>query len=566
MGCATLGAGLGLLQPIIVDRTISRAAEHNPIALLLVALATAFLTQAVLQAYSTYKLDQAGESIVLRLRTVLIDRLLRLRISVFDQQRLGDLIARSTTDTTLLRDAIAYEIVGAVVNSLVVVGGIAMMVVLDPLLTAVVVLVIAVAMLVMGSVLGGIRRAVESAQEETGSLASGLERVLAGIRTVRVNNRERAESESLEATARRIYEKNMNAARLGSIVSPAIELAVQGSLVLVIIIGLYRVSTGHMSIGELVAFLLYVNYVAGPTAGLMDIGRAVQTGLAALRRVDGILALPVEEDRRQIEVSPDDSSGLIFHGVRFAYGDRRILDNVTFGVPRNSYTALVGPSGAGKSTVVNLVARFYEADSGSISFGGNDLVEDYSLADWRAKIGLVEQNSGLMYGTLLENLTYTVDTIDRARLMNVLETTGLQSLVERLELGLETPVGEHGSALSGGEQQRVAIARALMKRPEILLLDEPTAHLDAENEQLLARTLRRIASECTVLVVAHRSATIRNADQVVVLDHGRVIPAGDYTQVGHSVPDSDSGTGRSVNKAAPISPTVAAAVPSTRDN
>ncbi|MFJ9621211.1 ABC transporter ATP-binding protein [Streptomyces sp. NPDC101181] len=538
LGCALTGAALGLAQPLLVNSTIEAATNSRSVAGLLVLLAALFAGQALLQAWSTYRLDRAGEGIVRRLRQAMIDQLLRLRMAVYDRQRVGDLISRTTTDTTLLRDVLATDAANAVVNSIVVAGGVAVMVWLDPLLATVVLAVTLSSGLVVAAVLKGIRRETVAAQDATGSLAADLERVLSAIRTVRVNRAESRESAALAGRNGAVYTHNVRAARLSAVVSPAIDLAVQGSLIVVIVVGLSRVSAGAMTVGELVAFLLYVNYLAAPMSGLFDIAPALQTGLAALERAQEVLDLPVESERERRTAAPTSGpgAGLVLRDLRFRYTDRDILRGTSFHVPRNSCTAVAGPSGAGKSTLFSLLGRFYEPDSGSIVFDGRDVHTDHSIAQWRARIGLVEQHSPLMYGTLRDNIGYAAPDADETWLRQVVDMAGLTALVDRLPSGLDTEVGEHGSSLSGGEQQRVAIARALLARPEILLLDEPTSHLDAANEQLLTRTLRRISAECTLLVIAHRLSTIRAADQVVVLDAGQVVATGGYDDVRDLLP------------------------------
>ncbi|MFD3974791.1 ABC transporter ATP-binding protein [Streptomyces cyaneofuscatus] len=560
--CALAGAGLGLAQPLIVNRTIEAATDGRSVVGLLCLLAALFSGQALLQAWSTYRLDRAGEGIVRRLRQALIDQLLRLRMAVYDRQRVGDLISRTTTDTTLLRDVLATDVANAVVNSIVVAGGVTMMVWLDPLLAAVVMAVTLGSGLVVAVVLKGIRRETVAAQDATGALAADLERVLSAIRTVRVNRAESRESAALAERNGTVHTHNVRAARLSAVVSPAIDLAVQGSLIVVIVVGLSRVSSGAMTVGELVAFLLYVNYLAAPMSGLFDIAPALQTGLAALERTQEVLELPVETERESrtatapaapvVAAAPTtpaasatptapaapaaSGSGLVLRDLRFRYTDREILRGTSFRVPRNSCTAVAGASGAGKSTLFSLLGRFYEPDGGSITFDGRDVHTGHSIAEWRARIGLVEQHSPLMYGTLRDNITYAAPDAEAAWLRQVVEMAGLTALVSRLPSGLDTEVGEHGSSLSGGEQQRVAIARALLARPEILLLDEPASHLDAANEHLLARTLHRVSAECTLLVIAHRLSTIRSADQVVVLDAGQVRASGSYDDVRDHLP------------------------------
>ncbi|MEU1372348.1 ABC transporter ATP-binding protein [Streptomyces triculaminicus] len=537
--CALAGSGLGLAQPLIVNRTIEAATAGRSVAGLLWLLAAVFAGQAALQAWSTFRLDQAGEGVVQRLRRAMVDQLLRLRMAVYDRNRLGDLISRTTTDTTLLRDVLATDVVNAIVNSIVVVGGVGMMFWLDPILAGVVMAVVIGSGAVMALVLKGIRRETQAAQEATGSLAAELERVLSAIRTVRINRAEARESAALARSTDDIYGHNVKAACLTAVVSPAIELAVQGSLIVVIVVGLARVASGDMAVGELVAFLLYVNYLAVPMAGLFDIAPALQAGLAALQRIQEVLDLPVETDRlrkQPVVAATVAASGLVLRDLRFRYTDREILKGASFRVPRHSFTAIAGPSGAGKSTIFSLLGRFYEPAAGTITLDGRDAHTEHTTGEWRSRIGLVEQHSPLMYGTLRDNLTYAAPDADEPWLHRVVEMAGLSALVKRLPDGLDTPVGEHGSSLSGGEQQRVAIARALLARPEILLLDEPTSHLDAAHEQLLAQTLHLISKECTLLVIAHRLSTIRSADQVVVLDGGRVVAAGGYDEIRDHLP------------------------------
>ncbi|MGV9541663.1 ABC transporter ATP-binding protein [Nocardia beijingensis] len=544
---ALLAAGLGLLQPMIVNWTIDRAIAKNSVVLFLVLLVAVFLAQAILQAYALFRLDQAGERMILRIRRALVDRLIRVDLAVLAKQRLGDLISRATTDTTLLRDALVYDVVGAAVNGVIIIGGIGMLLWLDPLLAVIVLTLVFAAGFVVAGALKGIRRAVTAAQDSTGALASDLERVLSAVRMVRIHRMEERESDRLAQVAGEIYQHNVRAARLSSAISPAIEMGIHASFVVVIVVGLQRVSGNHMMIGELVAFLLYVNYLSAPMMGILDFGRAMQTGLAALQRVDTVLDLPAETDRRpeenrQCETNlPAETSGLILRNVRFSYGDRPVLRGIDFRVAPCTMVAIVGRSGAGKSTILSLLARFYDPSEGSIMLNGRDAHSEHSLHDWRARVGLVEQDSPSMFGTLRDNICYGTPESAENWLEQVVDMAGLADLVERLPEGLDTPVGEHGTSLSGGERQRVAIARAVFGRPELLLLDEPTAHLDGITEDLIAENLRRLAQGCTVLVVAHRPSTVQAADQIVVIEDGRVAAAGGYADVYDRLPTSVRG-------------------------
>ncbi|MCZ4610197.1 ABC transporter ATP-binding protein, partial [Streptomyces sp. Lzd4kr] len=222
---------------------------------------------------------------------------------------------------------------------------------------------------------------------------------------------------------------------------------------------------------------------------------------------------------------------LALHDVRFGYDPGRpVLSGVSFAVPHRRQVALVGPSGAGKSTVFALVAGFYEPDAGAVQFDGRPAAE-LGRDACRRRIAMVDQNTHVVHGTLRENITYAVPDAPEAEIRRVLSLTRLEELVDRLPGGLDSVVGERGSTLSGGERQRVALARALLARPALLLLDEPTAHLDAINEAALTTVMKDVAQECALLVIAHRLSTVRHADHIVVLHPGRSPACGSHEQL-----------------------------------
>ncbi|RKT54720.1 ABC transporter ATP-binding protein [Saccharothrix australiensis] len=541
-----LGAGLGLVQPLVAMRTIETVTAGGVVAWLLALLAVMFVAEAVIDTLGRYWLERSGENIVLSLRIHLVDRLLRLPMRLYDRHRLGDLLSRTTSDTTLLRDAIAYDSVDLISGAFIVVGGLAAMLWLDPVLFLIVAVVVGGIGGVTLFVLSGIRNATESAQDNLGRMAAELERALTAIRTVRAMRAEDREKERIAECARVSYRQNLRSARLDSISGPAVTLSAHGSLIAVLVIGGTRVANGHLTLAELVAFLLYVSYIALPAAGLFEVAGTLQKGLAALQRVHDVTDLPVEADRaaprRDVATAPrrdDDPArpALELRDVWFAYQpDRPVLRGVSFTVPHRGHVALVGGSGAGKSTIFALVERFYEPDRGTILLDGRDLHDDLTIAQARARIGLVEQTAPILHGTLRENVAYAVPDAPEDEIRRVLAMTNLAAMVDRLPDGLDTQVGEHGGMLSGGERQRLAIARALLPRPQLLLLDEPTAHLDTANEAAFARTLQHVATECALLVIAHRDTTVRLADTVVALDGGQVIAVGPFDEVEPRIP------------------------------
>jgi ABC-type multidrug transport system fused ATPase/permease subunit len=545
LALALAGAGLGLAQPVLAMRAIEDAGRGQRLTGLVVALVALFLGQALADASGRYLLERAGEGMVLRLRIGLVGRFLRMLIPTLERCRQGDLLSRVTTDTTLLRDVVAYDVLELVTGIAVVAGGAAMMIWLDPVLFGLVLLTVCLAGLAVAAVLSGIRTATERAQDSIGEMAADLDRALGAVRTVRASRAEQRETERIGSRARAAYDANVRAARLDSIAAPAVELAVHGSLIVALVVGGLRVADHRITLGNLVAFLLYVTYVAPPLADLFGITGSVQRGLAALQRVQDAMTLPTEDDAGPtaaprpgppLPPGPAPAPVLELRDVGFRYGDRPVLDRVSFVVPPHSHVALVGPSGAGKSTIFALLERFYAPDRGSILLDGRDLHAELTLDEARSRIALVEQTTPVMYGTLRENLTYARPDASDEDIWRAVELASLADVVRRLPEGLETPVGERGALLSGGERQRVSLARALLTEPSLLLLDEPTSQLDAENEAALARAIAGARSRCAVLVISHRESTVRSADRIVVLDGGRVVPPGTVTRTGVPVP------------------------------
>jgi ABC-type multidrug transport system fused ATPase/permease subunit len=540
---ALAGSALGLAQPALALRAIDAARHGRSIGTLVGLLGMAFFGQAVTETLAHYLLERSSEGIVLGLRRGLVGRLLRVRMAVFDRQRLGDLLSRVNTDTALLRDVVAYGSVDVASGALMILGGVAFMLWLDPLLFGLVALTVGLAGGGAMLVLARIRVATEQAQDSVGELSADLERALGAIRTVRASRTEEREEARILTRATAAWRAGVRAAKLDSIVSPAIELAANGSFIIVLVCGGVRVAHGSISIERFAAFLLYLSYLAVPISGLFQAADLVQRGRAALRRVQAVLDMPVESDDRLVRPAraSDGRSArpaptapvpvLQFEDVWFGYPERQVLRGVSFTVPSRGQVALVGPSGAGKSTILALTSRFYDPRRGVIRLDGLDVMTELDRAECRGRLGLVEQDAPVLHGSLRDNLTYGAPGASAADIDWVLELTSLTELVERLPAGLDTAVGDRGTLLSGGERQRLAIARALLPRPRLLLLDEPTSQLDPVNEVAMARAIERLATETATLVVAHRLSTVRRADQIIVLEAGMVAAVGGHAEL-----------------------------------
>ncbi|MGW3118241.1 ABC transporter ATP-binding protein [Streptomyces sp. NPDC001107] len=535
-----VGSALGLAQPLVAKQVVDASGRGQLIWPLLVLLGMLFVVEAATGAAGRFLLERMGEGVVRQLRHGLVGRLLRLEMREYDRHRGGDLISRVTADTTLLREVVSQALVDLVTGSLVAAGAIALMAWLDLMLLLLVAATVTAAAVVVASLLTGIRNASEHMQGSVGAVAADMERALGALPMVRVHRAEEREAAGIGARVDAAYGAGVRTAKLASVMSSAVELAVQGSFLIVLVVGGLRVGGRAGSLGDLVAFLLYASYLVLPLSSVFRAVGLVQRGMGAYQRIDEALRLPVEPIAPQNPSTPAPAPALrptgpsgtreqpvlALHDVHFGYDpERPVLRGVSFAVPQRRHVALVGRSGAGKSTVFALIARFYEPDAGTLLFDGRPATE-LTRDSCRRGIAVVDQNTHVVHGTLRDNITYAVPDATEAEIRRVVELARLDEVVDRLPGGLATVIGERGGNLSGGERQRVALARALLARPSLLLLDEPTSHLDAINESALTTVMKDIAQECALLVIAHRLSTVQHADHIVVLQDGRTAAGG----------------------------------------
>ncbi|MCK2239256.1 MULTISPECIES: ABC transporter ATP-binding protein [unclassified Crossiella] len=537
----TLGlaaAGLSLVQPLLVMRVVNGIG--GDISWLVAALVALFLAEAAISGVQSFLLQRTGEAMVFGVRQRLIRQVLHLPVREHDRLRSGDLLSRTGTDTTLLREVVSSGVVEAITGVVGLVGSVALMLWLDWRMFLLVLATVTVAILLVSLALMGIRRASELAQDRVGAMTADLDRVLGAFRTVLASRAQQREVDRISARADEAYRAGVRAAKLDAVVGPTMSLAANGSFLFVLGVGGARVANGTMELGELVAFLLYLMMLVMPLIMILQAATTVQRGLGALQRIQDTLALetepPDEQPARHSTVDSPAAAELRLDAVSFGYTEERpVLHEVSFTVPPYARAALVGPSGAGKSTIFALVERFYDPEAGTIRLGERD-ISTMGLGELRGQIGYVQQEAPILWGSLRSNLTYAAPAATEAEIAEVLRMTNLTTLVEELPDGLDSEVGDRGVLLSGGQRQRVAIARALLCRPSLLLMDEPTAQLDAANEEALAATVRQVARHCTVLVIAHRISTVRDADLIVVLDDGRVVDTGTHDDLVVSSP------------------------------
>jgi ABC-type multidrug transport system fused ATPase/permease subunit len=533
-----VSAGASLAQPVLVRTVLDAVRTHRPVAAAVSLLIALLLAGAGLNGARDYLLQRTAEGLVLTTRRRLARHLLRLPIAEYDRRRTGDLLSRVGADTTLLRAVVTSGMFEVVTGAVMVAGATTAMLVLDPLLFGVALIGLAVGLSVAVTVSRRVRGLSEQAQARLGEMTSAVERAISAARTIRASGAEEREAAGVGRSAEQAYQAGMRVARLQALVEPASTAAIQGAFLLVLGVGGARVAAGAITVGDLVAFILFLFFLVMPLGQALHAYTQLQTGLGALQRIEEILELPAETAHDLARAAPVRSAGnaVAFEHVTFGYpGGKPVLRDVSFAVPAGTRTALVGPSGAGKSTVLALIERFYEVADGTVRVAGAD-VRDLPRDALRQQLGYVEQEAPVLAGTLRGNLLLTAPDADDARLLAALAEVNLGALAERTADGLDVQVGEGGVLLSGGERQRLAIARTLLSGAPVLLLDEPTSNLDARNEVALRQAISAAAQRRTLIVVAHRLSTVVDSDQIVVLDQGRVVATGPHEVLLESSP------------------------------
>lgn len=525
-----VASSVNLAQPMLVNKMLDQFGQHHTGGL--VALLTLLLlTGAIASGAQTYLLTRTAERSVLSTRSLLIKHILRLPISTFNTLRSGDLITRLGSDTTLIRSAFTGGLVDTVASVFTMGGAIILMATLDTILLLVVLGVVTLTLIIILMASRQIQKFTKRLQTAVGELGSEMHRDLLAVRTIRAANAQQRAERELVSQADLAWQEGAKIAKFQGLLTPLMGIAMQLCFLLVLGVGGTRVVEGDMQIGELVAFVMYLFTLSMPIGMLFGAVTAIRSAMGAIERIDEVLRLPKEDDSGP---DADPSASLSFIDVSFSYSSDQstpTLTNLTFDVPSGHTVALVGPSGSGKSTTLALMQRFYDPDSGTIRLGDQD-VSQFNRTSVRRSIGFVEQESAILSGTVRANLRLgNVDATD-AQCWGALRRVGLEEKFQEKDAkGLDTLLGERGLSLSGGQRQRLALARMLLMNTPILLLDEPTSAVDSRNEELILDTIADRSEGRTVVMVAHRLSTVTAADQILVMDKGKIIARGTHREL-----------------------------------
>jgi ABC-type multidrug transport system fused ATPase/permease subunit len=480
----------------------------------------------------TYLTGWVGERILADLRNQLFAHLQRLSLGFYERNRAGVIISRLTNDVEAI-DQLVTDGVTTLVQSTLTLGGTAVILfVLDwrlALATCAVIPLMSVGTVFFRKYSA---RAYAEVRERLGLVTATLAEDIAGMRVVQAFTREQAAYANFRAVARRYRESNMQTVVLNGVYFPFVDFLSTVALAVVLGYGGHLYFAHSISLGTLFAFMLYVQNFFDPVQQLSQLYNTFLSATAALDKILGVLEQqPDVEDHAGARDLPAIEGHVRFDGVRFAYArGAEVLHGLDLDVPAGTTVALVGHTGAGKSTIAKLLARFYEPTSGRITIDGHDL-NDVTQRSLRRQLGIVPQEGFLFAGTVAENIAFAKPGADAEEIVRAARLVGANDFILRLEDGYDTELGERGSRLSLGQRQLVAFARALLADPRILILDEATSSVDIGTERRIEQALRVLLADRTAFVIAHRLSTIRDADLIVVLEHGRIVEQGSHEEL-----------------------------------
>ncbi|MFG2094387.1 ABC transporter ATP-binding protein [Streptomyces sp. NPDC048612] len=541
VGALLLGlvaSALGLATPMVtkwvLDALGTSSSLKGPVAALLVLLV---LGGAVRFRQWTL-LGTVGERVVLEAREALVRRFLRATVPAVTRRPSGELVTRVTSDTVLLREAATGALIGLINGTVMLLGTLVLMGVLDVVLLGTTVAAVALTGVLFAVLMPGIAAAQQRAQEHLGRLGGVLAGTLRAIRTVKVSRAEDRTAERILAQARSSAEYGIRAVRREALAWTVSLSGIELATIAILAVGAWRVGEGQMEVSSLIAFLLYAFGLMEPVTELSANVSALQSGIAAAERIRETADLATESTARptpstgpapQREHRPD-VPVLALRQVTAAYGPdaEPAVRDIDLAVPRRGHTAIVGLSGAGKTTLFSLFLRFLEPTRGELLLDGHPY-RDHTHEELRARLAYVEQDTPIVPGTLRDNLLLSRPDASDGELRRVLRDVRLAEKVDALDDGLDTPLSD--TTVSGGERQRVALARALLRTPDVLLLDEATAQLDGLTEAAVHDCVRARAATGAVVTIAHRLSTVIDADSIVVMEAGRIRVQGSHEEL-----------------------------------
>jgi subfamily B ATP-binding cassette protein MsbA len=499
------------------------------LAAICILIVTFILLKNVFLYMAIYFLTPVRNSVVNDMRTNMYRKILQLPIGYFNEQKKGDIMSRLTNDLSDVESSVINLLETLFREPVTILLFFAYLVVLSPQLTFFLILFLPLSGLIIGRIGRTLKKKSTKAQEKLGAILSTIEETLGGIRVIKAFNAEKKQSHKFDTQNEEYLNLKNRVIRKRDLASPVSE--VLGIVAIICVLwygGRLVLRNSFLDPGDFLAYILIFSQVIQPLKSLSAASYNIRKGAASIERIEHLIAEDVSiKEMPNPVILKDFNESLEFRNVGFSYGDKTILQNINLKIEKGKTIALVGSSGAGKSTLADLIPRFHDAVEGEILIDGTD-IKKYSLKSLRNQMGIVTQEPILFNDTIAHNIALGMDHVSEEQIINAAKIANAHNFILTKENGYNTSVGERGNKLSGGEKQRLTIARAVLKNPPILILDEATSSLDTESEKLVQDAINNLMHNRTSVVIAHRLSTIRHADEIIVLQKGKIVERGTH--------------------------------------
>ena len=515
----------------LIDEIIPNS-NYEQLYNLLFIVGIAITIQSITSFLLTRILSVQAQFLISEVRAQVQRKVLSLPISFFDNTKSGALVSRIMTDVEGVRNLIGTGLVQMVGGTLTAILSLVMLISISPSMTLFVLAPVAVFGFIALKAFGYIRPIFRARGVINAEVTGRLIETLAGVRVIKAFNAEAQENKVFEKGVDKLFQNVKKSLTATALMTSSSGFLLGMATTGIMGIGGYQIMNGDLSMGDFISFTLFLGFMIAPIIQMGNIGSQLTEALAGLDRTEELMNLTAEEDDEQRTIQLDTLKGdLVFEDVSFSYDEgAEVLHNINFKAPSGTVIALVGSSGSGKSTIAGLSATFLNPKSGKITIDGHDLTK-VNLSSYRQYLGVVLQDEFLFEGTIKENIMFPRPNATEEQLLKAVDAAYVNEFTDRFEDGLDTLIGERGVKLSGGQRQRIAIARAILVDPKIIILDEATSNLDTESEGLIQKSLAELVKDRTTIIIAHRLSTIKRADQILVIEAGRIAERGNHDEL-----------------------------------
>ena len=516
-----------------ISVAIDQWGQTTALIMLSVALVVMTFFKTATAYLSSYFVIPIRSGILRDIRNLMYRKIVALPISFFTNERKGDVMARMSGDVTEIENSIMSSLDMLFKNPILIISCLAMMIAISWQLTLFVLVLLPIAGYVMGKIGKKLKRVSIEGQTQWGVLLATIEETLGGLRIIKAFNAEKKMTSRFDAENQQFTGIFNRMNRRYSLAHPMSEFLGTATIAIVLSFGgaLILSGSGDITASQFIYYMVIFYSIINPAKDLSKAVYSIQKGLASMERVDKILKAdnPIKDPDCPVELHRDNYS-IAYRNVTFRYSTEPVVNNVSIEIPFGSTVAIVGQSGSGKSTLADLLPRFYDVESGSITINGID-IRNLAVKQLRSLMGNVNQEAILFNDSFYNNITFGVEHATLQQVEEAARIANAYDFIMATEQGFDTNIGDRGCRLSGGQRQRISIARAILKNPPILILDEATSALDTESERLVQEALNRLMANRTTLVIAHRLSTIMNADLICVMHEGRIVEQGSHSQL-----------------------------------